>query len=78
MTPSQKRALEYLTQYWDKNGYSPSYRDIARNINTGVSHCHELISGLVDRGFVHVDRMRARAIYPIDVWHKLRGDERQQ
>ena len=75
MTPYQKKALEYLNRYWDNHGHSPSYRDISYSINTGVSHCHEIINGLVERGFVYVDRKKARAIYPIDVWHKLRGEE---
>jgi len=75
MTPSQKQALDYINHYWQENGYSPSYRDISGNIGTGLSHVHEIINGLCRKGFLHIDKGRARAIYPIDIWHKLRDQE---
>lgn len=75
MTPYQKKALVYLKSYWHTHGCSPSYRDISYGISTGVSHAHEIINGLCEKGFVHVDRRKARAIYPIDIWHQLRGEE---
>ena len=75
MTRQQKKSLQYLKGYWSARGYSPSYREISSYINTGVGHAHKIINGLVEKGFIHVDRGRARSIYPIEVWQKLRGEE---
>ena len=72
MTPQQKQALDYIQQYWQQHGYSPSYRDISFGINTGLGHAHEVVGGFREKGFIHIDKGKARAIYPMDVWHKLR------
>lgn len=75
MTPQQKQALDYIQQYWQQHGYSPSYRDISFGISTGLGHAHEVVNGLQEKGFIHIDRRKARAIYPMDVWFKLRGGD---
>ena len=75
MTPNQKKALDYINKYWAEKGYSPSYRDISHVTNGGLGNTHKIVNDLYQRGFIHIDRGKARAIYPMDVWHKLRGGD---
>ena len=39
---------------------------------TGARRMYEIMNGLQRKGFIHIDKGKARAIYPMDVWHKLR------
>ena len=75
MTPRRKDALEFIASYWKENGYSPSYREIGNAIKGCLSHAHHTVDILKDRGFLYVDRGKARAIYPVEVWHRLRGEK---
>jgi SOS-response transcriptional repressor LexA len=75
MTPHQRDVLQFIKTYWEENKYSPSYRDIAGAIKGGLSHAHHTVNILKSRGFLFVDRGKGRAIYPIEVWHRLRGEK---
>ena len=75
MTPHQRDVLQFIEKYWEENKCSPSYREIGEAIKACLSHAHHTVNTLKSRGFLYVDRGKRRAIYPIDVWHKLRGEE---
>jgi SOS-response transcriptional repressor LexA len=72
MTSNQKQVLDCIRQYWKQHGYSPSYRDISVETGKALSYVYKVVGVLYERGFIRVDRKRARSIYPIDVWHELR------
>lgn len=78
MTPRQRDALEFISSYWAKHNCSPSYREIGDAIKGCLSHAHHTVNTLKTRGFLYVDRGRARAIYPMDVWRKLRGGDNHE
>ncbi len=53
LTKRQKDVLDYVVQYQRENGYSPTYRQIAKGIGVSsvggvAAHIHKL----QDRGFV--------------------------
>ena len=73
MTSNQKQVLDYIRQHWKQHGYSPSYRDISVETGKALSYIYKVVDALHGRGFIYLDRGRARSIYPIDVWHELRG-----
>lgn len=63
ITPAQHRALTFIRQYVDANGYSPSYREIAKALGLkSSSGAYRLVHGLVDRGSVTILPGRVRSI----------------
>tara|TARA_R110000824_G_scaffold483_2_gene3172 strand:- start:10429 stop:10719 length:291 start_codon:yes stop_codon:yes gene_type:complete len=73
MTSNQKQALDYINKYWAEKGHSPSYRDISSVTRGGLGNAFKIVNDLQQRGFIHIDRGKARAIYPMNIWYKLRG-----
>ena len=73
MTPNQKKALDYIKQYWVEHGFSPSYRELDSVTHGGLGNTHKIVNDLYQKGFIHIDRRKQRAIYPMSVWYELRG-----
>lgn len=63
MTSTQKKALDYITVYWEENGYSPSYDDIAKALNVSSrSNVHRIVYALIERGFLENLPGKARSL----------------
>lgn len=63
LTPAQKRVLDYIRYYIERNGYSPSFDDIKDAIGLrSKSGVHRLVNALRERGHITFLRNRARSI----------------
>ena len=56
MTPAQRIVLDFVRDYHDQHGYSPSYREIARQLgHRAPSTSHRIVHQLIDRGYLSID-----------------------
>lgn len=63
LTKKQKEILDYIRQFTNENGYSPSYREIAQFFElSSTGTIAEYISILEDKGYLTKEAMEARAI----------------
>jgi SOS-response transcriptional repressor LexA len=74
LTRKQRQVLNFIERFWEEHDYSPSYREISDVEGTALSHTYAIVSALTDKGFIHKERGRARAIYPIPVWRHMRHE----
>ena len=64
LTPKQKKILDFITQYRNEKGYSPSLREMARRFRKSVPTIHQYIEALAEKGFIQKEDMAARGIKP--------------
>lgn len=63
MTPRQKEVLDFIKDYWAKNGYAPTYEAICLGLGIrSKGNVHEIIHALQERGFITFIPRRARSI----------------
>ena len=60
-TPSIARLVEFVRQYRDRHGFSPSDRDMARGLGLDRSWCSRVARAAVARGLLVNDRFVARS-----------------
>ena len=66
LTRKQNELLTYLINQIEKNGISPSYEEICKELNLkSKSGIHRIIKSLEERGFIERIENKARAIAPI-------------
>jgi len=64
LTKRQKEILDYVSEYIQKNGYSPYYEEISEKFGlSALSTVHEHISELVDKGYLEKDERKERGLY---------------
>lgn len=52
LTPKQKKVLDFITNFFDKQGYSPSLQEIARYFKRSIPTIHQHIESLKSKGFL--------------------------
>ena len=63
LTKRQKEVLDYLVSFINKNGYSPSFEEIARAMKlTSLATVHKHLSTLETKGFVRRGYNQSRSI----------------
>jgi repressor LexA len=63
LTKRQKEVLDFLVTFMNKNGYSPSFEEIARSLKlTSLATVHKHISTLERKGFVRRGYNQSRSI----------------
>ncbi len=63
LTKKQKDILDYIRDFIDQNGYSPSYREIAHFFDlSSTGTIAEYVSILEEKGYLSKESMEARAI----------------
>lgn len=63
MTPKQKKLLDYIRYYINKNEYCPSFQEMMEHLGLkSKSGVFRLINGLAERGAIRRLPNRARAI----------------
>ncbi len=63
LTKRQKEILEFITQFIDENGYSPSMEEIAGHFQfASLNAVFKHLEALESRGYLHRDSNRARSI----------------
>ena len=66
LTRKQNELLTYLINEIEKNGVSPSYEEICKELHLkSKSGIHRIIKSLEERGFIERLENKARAIAPI-------------
>jgi SOS-response transcriptional repressor LexA len=67
-TPRQAEALAFITDFIRQRGYGPSHREIGEGLNppVGPETTRSLLRGLADRGLVHIEKGRKRAVIVIE------------
>lgn len=67
LTPRQKEVLDYIADFIDRNGYSPSYEEIASGLNlTSLATIHKHISALETKHYLrrHYNHSRSVEVSP--------------
>jgi repressor LexA len=62
MTKRQKQCLDFISQFWERNGYGPSYQEISDGLGVkSRSGAYRLVDSLCKRGFLirHVGHARS-------------------
>ncbi len=63
VTRRQKQVLDFITDFVHKNGYSPSYEEIARGLDLrSLATVHKHITNLQNKGLVQRAHNRSRSI----------------
>jgi repressor LexA len=63
LTKRQKEVLNYLVSFINKNGYSPSFEEIARSMKlTSLATVHKHLSTLEKKGFIRRGYNQSRSI----------------
>jgi repressor LexA len=63
LTKKQKNILDYINQFISENGYSPSYREIAKNFSiSSPATIYEHIKTLKEKGYIRSEGHQARAL----------------
>ena len=53
MTDYEKTVLQFIIQFKQTNGFSPTVREIAKGINTkNIKYVHEILGRLEDSGYI--------------------------
>ncbi|MDO8584117.1 MAG: transcriptional repressor LexA [bacterium] len=67
LSPKQKQVLDFIVNFIQERGYSPSYREIASGLNlASPSTVHAHIQSLRERGFVRGADSSNRELEPTD------------
>lgn len=63
LTKKQRQVLDYVDNFIDGNGYSPSFEEIANHFNySSLATVHEHLSNLEQKGFVRKNYNRSRSL----------------
>ena len=63
LTKRQKEVLDFLVNFHNKNGYSPSFEEIARSLKlTSLATVHKHITNLQNKGLLQRAHNRSRSI----------------
>jgi len=63
LTKRQKQILDYITEYIDENGYSPTFEEIRRHFRlSALSTVHQHIEALAAKGYLSKSEHSARGI----------------
>lgn len=66
LTPKQKRVLDFVTSFVDKNDYSPSLEEIAKYLKLrSISTVHQYIDTLKKKGYLNKVENKQRSIEPV-------------
>lgn len=64
ITPKQKAVLEYITFFYQKNGYSPTLKQIAHHFKKSVPTIHQYVKILTENGWLEHYLGQKRSFIP--------------
>jgi SOS-response transcriptional repressor LexA len=71
LTPRQAELLAFIKDYITRNGFPPSYAEMAEAVDVkAVSYVHRMVHALRDRGYIHLRPASARSVWPTSA-HEL-------
>tara|TARA_R100001443_G_scaffold39402_2_gene52718 strand:+ start:705 stop:905 length:201 start_codon:yes stop_codon:yes gene_type:complete len=63
MTSTQKRTLDFIKEFWNDHGYSPSFQEISNHMQwKSKSTAHMMIKRLSERNEISYIPAKARSI----------------
>jgi len=65
LTPKQKEVLDFIIEFYDKKGYSPTLAEIAKKLNKKVPTIHQYIEALIKNEYLHKTEGSVRNIIPV-------------
>ena len=66
ITPKQKKVLDFITSFVEKNEYAPSLEEIAKHFKLkSASTVHQFIDSLQKKGYLNKEGNKQRSIRPI-------------
>ena len=70
LTKRQKEILNHIKHFIDKNGYAPSFEEIAEAFGySSLATVHEHISNLERKGYIRKAYNESRSIEPVSYTH---------
>ena len=66
LTPKQLRVLDFVRQYRENHGYSPTMQEIADELGVSKVTVFEHVEALVSKGALERDPNKARSLLPVD------------
>ncbi|MBQ9017724.1 hypothetical protein IJ118_01525 [Candidatus Saccharibacteria bacterium] len=71
LTKKQQAVLDFLQDFMDENGYSPSYREIMMGLGlSSVSAVAEHVENLVEKGVLKKEPGESRSLVILDYKHE--------
>jgi repressor LexA len=75
LTKRQKEVLDYLVGFLNKNGYSPSFEEIANSLKlTSLATVHKHLSTLEKKGFIRRGYNQSRSIEVVQLPRPVREE----
>lgn len=75
LTKRQKQVLDFLVNFINKHGYSPSFEEIARGLRlASLATVHKHLTTLERKGFIRRGHNRSRSIEVIDLPRTVREE----
>jgi len=66
LTPKQKKVLDFISSFLDKNDYSPSLEEIAKHFKLrSISTVHHQVVALEKKGYLNKVEFKQRSIEPV-------------
>jgi len=65
LTPKQRQILDFITVFYEKNGYSPTLAEIAKKFKKKVPTIHQYIETLIKKEYLHKTQGTIRNIIPV-------------
>ena len=63
LTPRQKQVLDFLVDFTQQNGYSPSFEEIASGLHlASLATVHKHVTALQRKGYLHRNYNHSRSI----------------
>ena len=71
LTPRQKKVLDYIREFKEIKGFSPTLNEIAKHIKKSLSTAQHYVEEFKDRGFFRKSENMARGISPVEETQKI-------
>ena len=71
LTPRQKKVLDYIREFKEEKGYSPTLNEIANYLKKSLSTAQHYVKELKNRGFLRKSENMARGINPVEGARKI-------
>ncbi len=65
LTPKQRQILDFITEFYEKNGFSPTLAEIAEKFKKKVPTIHQYIESLIKEEYLHKTQGTIRNIIPV-------------
>ena len=62
LAPRQKEVYEFIKEFISLNGYSPTYREVAKELNIALKGVFDHIMAIQKKGYLTVTHNKARTI----------------